>query len=93
MRYAKAYFASDYGDAERLPLMDVMLDVANDFATADEALGRRAWNVVADILRATRELHRRQLDDWCAFDDPLEDCFAISPHTRALYAELFGSRA
>lgn len=83
-KYAAAYSNPEYGDNERLLLMQLMLDVTNELLEADAVEGKRAWESVATILRGNPQFHREQIEYWAMPGMPLEEAFSVTPLVRLL---------
>jgi hypothetical protein len=87
-RYLRAYSTPGYGEPEKLQLMELMLDVANDFHGAE---GQAAWKSLEALIRLQPALHRDQVAYWSVFDTELEDAFRITSLVRELWADLYGA--
>jgi hypothetical protein len=88
-RYVAAYENPAYGDEERLVLMELMLNVANDIFEKGGIAGPAAWKQVEAVIKRHAALHRDQVEYWTVPEDELDDAFAITPLARALWSELY----
>jgi hypothetical protein len=88
-RYVKAYSTPDYQDAEKLLLMQLMLDIVNDLLGSDEKVGQQAWNSLTELLRTNPGLHHEQVEYWALPGEPLEDAFHLTPLIRDLQEQLY----
>jgi hypothetical protein len=92
-RYLAAYSTASYGDAERLLLVQLTLDIANDLLGQNATVGRNAWNRLVKVLRENPALHRDQVEYWALLGEPIEDAFALTPLARELWDELYAQKS
>jgi hypothetical protein len=88
-RYLSAYTRKEYGANEKRLLVQLALDIVNELLQQEEEVGRRTWSALANVLRMNHGLHRDQVEYWAMSGEPLENAFALTPLTRALWEELY----
>jgi hypothetical protein len=88
-KYLSTYTKEGYGASEQRLLVKLALDIVNDLLQHEEAVGRRAWDALANVLRVNPGLHRDQVEYWAMSGEPLEDAFILTPLVRALWEELY----
>lgn len=87
-RYLGAYSTPGYGAAEKRVLMQLILDVANDLLEGDDGLEGGAWEKLAELLQAERQLHWELIEHWALVGEPPEDVFRLTSRMRTLREKL-----
>ena len=89
-KYLGAYEDASYGDVEKGLLMQLMVDITNEFLDDDSDDFDAAWEPLRALLKRDHALHGELIEHWAHPGHPLEDAFALAPFMRDLRAELGG---
>jgi len=81
-KYISAYSNPNYSRTEKDTLMTLMLDVSNDLIAQGTDVSDELITSVLDILIKNYNHHITLIDYWSSDEEPLEDCFALTPEIR-----------
>lgn len=85
-KYITAYKNPEYNESDKKLLMQLMLDIINDFINYDEDLSESLFIKVLTSLKEEHELHEELIEHWLMEDeDDLENVFALTPVIRELF--------
>ena len=87
-RYLTAYEDVSYGSTEKHLLMQLMLDIVNDFIGRDSNAFAEAWGPLRALLKRDHASHAELIQHWALPGDPIDSAFALTPFIRDLQAEL-----
>jgi hypothetical protein len=88
-KYADAYRRFGYGADERVLLVHLLFDVANDLLLAQGADESTLRTELHNIVRDNPSLHREQVEYWCLFGNEMENTFEISRCAREIWNNLY----
>lgn len=83
-KYIAAYLNNAYATPEKVMLMTLILDVANDLVQHAGQENNKAVANALDLLCVYSQDHLKLIDYWALDGEPLEDCFALTPQVREL---------
>ncbi|WFQ79643.1 hypothetical protein PXH59_19205 [Xenorhabdus sp. SF857] len=87
-KYIIAYSNNKYSEPEKSTLMELMLDIANDFLTQNANCNDESITNVLNLLLNNHQYHLKLIDYWSLDEEPLEDCFALTPKVREIKNKL-----
>lgn len=90
-KYVDAYLNGGYSEREQAALMELMLDVSDDLIALNPDSKMAARTL--EILAANSGSYCELLDYWALDEEPLENCFALTPKIRTIKARSAGSAA
>lgn len=83
-KYIVAYSNSNYSEQEKNLLMSLMLDIINDFLIEKSERQSVLIDKVLKLLLANYQQHRQLIEYWSLDNEPLEDCFELTPKIRKI---------
>ena len=83
-KYLSAYLHNNYSTFQKHILMNLCVDICNDLFTADRKQNQPIICQVLNVLYNDYAQHWQLIDYWAAIDQPLEDCFELTPEIRKL---------
>ncbi|WP_340618560.1 hypothetical protein [Xenorhabdus entomophaga] len=87
-KYIIAYSSNNYSELEKNTLMELMLDVANDFLTQNVNCDDESIASVLNLLSNNHQYHSQLINYWSLDEELLEDCFALTPKVRGIKNKL-----
>ncbi|PHM62642.1 hypothetical protein [Xenorhabdus ishibashii] len=88
-KYITAYSNNNYSKMEKNILMELMLDIANDFLTQNVRCDDESIINVLNLLSNNHQYHSQLIDYWSLDEESLEDCFALTPKIREIKNRLY----
>ncbi|MFB0773631.1 hypothetical protein [Proteus cibi] len=82
-KYIQAYSNDKYNTFEKNELMKLMLDIINDFLIKNSKKDDLIRKVLT-LLSDNYQIHLQLVEHWSLDDDPLEDCFELTPAVRKI---------
>ncbi|AYH04256.1 hypothetical protein [Pectobacterium parmentieri] len=83
-KYITAYLNNGYSVNSKNELMTLCLDVTNDLLSAGISVINATIIKVLSALIDNYQQHVDLINYWSLDDEPLEDCFALTPEIRKL---------
>ncbi|PHM35608.1 hypothetical protein Xmau_04489 [Xenorhabdus mauleonii] len=87
-KYIVAYSSDNYSELEKNTLMELMLDIANDFLTQNVNCDDESIPNVLNLLSNNYQYHLQLIDYWSLDEELLEDCFTLTPKVREIKNKL-----
>ncbi|OCG76734.1 hypothetical protein A9G42_07335 [Gilliamella sp. Nev6-6] len=87
-RYIRAYTHSTYSKTQKRILMTLILDVTNDLVSSGISVSTLTINQALKLLLQDYHYHMELIEYWSLSDEPLADCFALTPEIRKLKMQL-----
>ncbi|MBG6032866.1 hypothetical protein I5E97_17680 [Proteus hauseri] len=82
-KYIQVYSNDKYNTFEKNELMKLMLDIINDFLIKNSKKDDLIRKVLT-LLSDNYQIHLQLVEHWSLDDDPLEDCFELTPAVRKI---------
>ncbi|EST58043.1 hypothetical protein K151_2100 [Proteus hauseri ZMd44] len=82
-KYIQVYSNDKYNTFEKNELMKLMLDIINDFLIKNSKKDDLIRKVLT-LLSDNYQIHLQLVGHWSLDDDPLEDCFELTPAVRKI---------
>ncbi|MGG4610743.1 hypothetical protein [Providencia sp. Me31A] len=82
-KYIQAYSNDKYNTFEKNELMELMLDIVNDLLVKNSKKDNFIRKVLT-LLSDNHQIHLQLIEHWSLDDDPLEDCFELTPDVRVI---------
>ncbi|AFI88495.1 hypothetical protein F6Q07_22910 [Pectobacterium parmentieri] len=83
-KYITAYLNNGYSVSSKNELMTLCLDVTNDLLSTGTSVINATIIKVLNTLIDNYQQHVDLINYWSLDDEPLEDCFALTPEIRKL---------
>lgn len=83
-KYIYSYTESRYDFFEKNELMALMLDIANDLLSEGVSGNNMVILNVLKLLSDNYNSHLSLIKHWSLDDEPLDDCFALTPKIRGI---------
>ncbi|MWP61693.1 hypothetical protein [Gilliamella sp. Pas-s25] len=87
-KYLYAYVNSTYSKLQKHILMTLLLDVTNDLLSSGMSASSPKISQVLALLFHNHDDYMDLIDYWSLSDEPIEDCFALTPEIRKLKRRL-----
>ncbi|MDE9542825.1 hypothetical protein [Xenorhabdus bovienii] len=83
-KYISAYSENHYTILEKNSLMELMIDIINDFLIQGTSFNDTFVTEVLDLLFNNYQSHLQLIEHWSLDGEPLENCFALTPEIRQI---------
>lgn len=83
-KYILTYSNDNYSESEQDFLMQLILDVTNDFLSMGMDANDEVIVKALGLLSNNHQRHFQLIEDWALDGEPLEDCFALTDKAREI---------
>ncbi|MBQ0215607.1 hypothetical protein OSB94_20405 [Proteus vulgaris] len=87
-KYIQAYTNDKYNTFEKNELMELMLDIVNDLLVQNNKNDDLIIKVLT-LLSDNNQIHLQLIEHWSLDNEPLEDCFELTPEIRKIRDSVF----